>query len=372
MIETIQQDWEAAFYDGEAAIRRSAGIRIRAAGVEIDAGYGTSILWLYDDVEMTQGQYPGEPVRLERGDAALIIDDQRFLGVYRKSHYQERDARRPLSWAQIGGAVIALGIAAVGFMVYGSQAVGAVGAAVIPPSWEGRLGQAVVLSLAPEEDRCIDGPKQEAMDKLVGRIRDGLENPRFDYQVTIASGPINAFAAPGGQIVVFEQLIAMTETPEELAGVLAHEIQHVELRHVTRSLFRQMTVNAVVAAIGGGSTTFEGGALFAALAHARGDEEAADTAGLATLQAAQVDASGMATMFEKLAERTGRTDDESGYLDTHPSPSSRAVRLAGLLDGGAATTPILTPQEWRKLRRPCRMRPEPKDEEKDEEEGGEE
>lgn len=363
MIEAIQEDWQAAFYDGQAAVRREAAIRVRAAGLEVDSGAGTSVLWRYDDVELTQGQYPGEPVRLEKGDAALVIDDRAFLGVYRKSHYAERDYRRPLSGAQIVGALFALACATIGFMVYGSQAVGAIGAAVIPPSWESRLGQAVVVTLAPEEERCIDGPKQEAMDKLVNRIRQGLDDPRFDYQVTIASGPLNAFAAPGGQIVVFEELIALTETPEELAGVLAHEIQHVELRHVTRSLFRNMTVTAVIAAIGGDQTTFQGGALFANLAHARGDEEAADIAGFTTLQAAQVDASGMASMFEKLAKKTGRTDDESSYFQTHPSPRARAIRLAGLLEEGAETTPILTPQEWRKLRRPCRMRPEPEPEE---------
>jgi len=363
MIEAIQEDWDAAYFDGVAAVRHAAAIRIRAAGVEVDAGYGTSILWRYDDVELTQGQYPGEPVRLERGDAALIIEDRRFLGVYRKSHYQERDVRQPLSWAQIGGAVIALSIASVGFMVYGSQAVGAVGAALIPPSWESRLGDAVVLTLAPEDERCIDVPKQEAMEKLVARIRSGLSDPRFDYDVTIASGMLNAFAAPGGRIVVFEPLIAMTETPEELAGVLAHEIQHVELRHVTRSLFRQMTVNTVVAAIGGGSTTFEGGALFAQLAHARGDEEAADREGLLALQAANVDAGGMVTMFQKLAERTGVSRDQSNYLSTHPNPSERAETLESMISAEAQSEPILTPQEWRKLRRPCRMRPEPKEEE---------
>lgn len=361
MIRPLQDIWLAAYYDGRLAVRRYARLVLRRDGLEIDVGAGTPVLWRYHECELTQGQFPGEPVRFERGEEALVVNDRRCLDAYRQTAYELSGARKkPLTWRQTVAAIAALSVATIGFMVYGSQAVGALSAAVIPPQWEDRLGKAVVESLAPQDDRCRDEPKQAAIEKLVARIRSGVENPAFDYKVLVATGPLNAFAAPGGYIVVFDEMLRMTKTPEQLAGVLAHEIQHVEQRHVTRGIFRQMTTNAVLAAVGGdvsGSLALDGGALLTALAHQRADEESADRAGMRALKKAGIDGRGMVEMFRLLAEETG--EDEfgggAGYLSTHPESNARAGALEAMLDPEQAREPLMSRDEWRKLRRPCRF-----------------
>ncbi len=358
MIRPLQDVWLVAYYDGRVAVKRYGRLCLRHEGLEVDSGAGVPLLWRYGEAELTQGQYPGEPVRFERGEEALVVEDRRCLEAYRQFAYHvEGGRKRPLTWRQTVGAILALGVATIGFMVYGAQAVGALSAVLIPPEWEDRLGEAVVASLAPEEDRCTDEPKQEALEKLVARIRTGVDSPGFEYKTLVASGPLNAFAAPGGYIVVFDQMLRFTKTPEELAGVLAHEIQHVEQRHVTRGIFRQMTINAVLAALGGdvsGSMALDGSVLLTSLAHQRADEESADREGLRTLQAAGVDGRGMVEAFRKLAEVTGGGEGMS-YLSTHPDPLERAATLEAMLVEPGNSEPLLTREEWRKLRRPCRF-----------------
>ena len=158
---------------------------------------------------------------------------------------------RSIGLWQMVGALAAAVFVGSGIYFWGAHAMGDLAAAALPPSWEKRLGDAAVRQIAPEEDRCDDPVKTEAVETIVRRLSAARGQSPYEYNVVLASGMMNAFAAPGGRVVVFDELIEMTESPEELAGVLAHEIEHVERRHSTRALFRDLTVNAIQAAVTG-------------------------------------------------------------------------------------------------------------------------
>src|SRR5437899_1914268 len=79
----------------------------------------------------------------------------------------------------------------------------------------------------------------EAIGAIVKRLMEPQPISPYTVRVTVVDdGTVNAFAVPGGQVVLLRGLVERTRTPEELAGVLAHELQHVLQRHTTRLLLQ--------------------------------------------------------------------------------------------------------------------------------------
>jgi predicted Zn-dependent protease len=265
---------------------------------------------------------------------------------------------RSIGIGQILAALAVAGFVGSGIYFWGAHALGDLAAAALPPSWEERLGDAALRQFAPEEARCDDAVKQEAVEAIVKRLADAEPDHRYEYEVVVASGMVNAFAAPGGRMAVFDELIAMTESPEELAGVMAHEIEHVERRHSTRALFRDMTVNAIQAAVTGdlasGVFAMDGAATLATLAHHRDEELEADAEGLTLMRAAQIDPRGMVTMFEKFAKLEGDMPSGVSYLSTHPATKDRIERLKKLIEETPGPSrPIELDVHWARVKAPC-------------------
>ena len=359
MIQPLGDTWPGLYYDGVTPRRRVVTVRLGRDEVRVEGEGVEEFHWRYREVRIAQGEYPGEPVRLERGETsaiAIVVEDRRFLEAFRQFSPDSERTERPLGWRQIALALAALTATAVGIYVWGADAVGRAFAAAIPQSWEQRLGEAAENALAPEELRCDDPEKQAAIEAIVERIREAAPESRYDYTVTVARGPMNAFAAPGGRIVVFDGLLKMTDSAEELAGVLAHEIQHVEQRHSTQALFRQMTMSALLSAAGGdvGEWTLDSGLLLSALAHMRSAEQSADREGLKALKAAGIDGRGMVKVFRKFAAFEGELPSAASYLMTHPASEERAAKLeAGLSD--KQSRPLLPDTNWGRVRAPCRQ-----------------
>ena len=147
------------------------------------------------------------------------------------------------------------------------------------------------------------------------------------------SPEVNAFAAPGGYIVLFQGLLQQTETPEELAGVLAHEIQHILHRHGTRALLHHFSTELFFTLLAGeasGLVAFglEGAKVLSTFQYSRGNEEQADTEGMHMLGAAEIDPRGMITFFELLQQQENNTPDFLQYLSTHPHTADRIAKAA--------------------------------------------
>ncbi|MCP5114465.1 MAG: M48 family metallopeptidase, partial [bacterium] len=189
------------------------------------------------------------------------------------------------------------------------------------------------------------------------------ENP-YQFRVTLArDGMVNAFAAPGGYVVVFSGLLEKSETPEELAGVLAHEMQHVIQQHSTRAIIGQMGGRAVLSMFtgdaGSGSMMMESAAMLVDLHYARAAEEAADTAGLETLHQAKIDPKAMADFFRIIQEEELNLPDSVQYLSTHPDTAARIERLQELAgEEPVDAEPLLAGVDWKVLRKACSSAPE--------------
>jgi predicted Zn-dependent protease len=157
---------------------------------------------------------------------------------------------------------------------------------------------------------------------------------------------VNAVAGLGGRVVVYDGLIREAESPEELAGVLAHEIEHVKRRHIIQGLIAKLvTTGAFRYAFAGKGAPAE---LLLNLSFSRDEEREADEGGLERLRAAKIDAAGFLAFFERQAKQTSA----AALLSDHPSNKGRSELARKYL--GGPSEPVLSPQEWRDLRGICR------------------
>jgi Zn-dependent protease with chaperone function len=186
------------------------------------------------------------------------------------------------------------------------------------------------------EIRAAALPDDSPSVQLVRRIgRDLLQaqaNPAgFEYQfMVVQSDEINAFAMPGGLVVVFTGLLKIMKSPEQLAAVIAHEIQHVEHRHGLRGHYRSIGTAALVGMIFGVAQDM-GTSITAALInlkHSRNFEVEADIEGAKLLARVGVSPKVMVEMLDKLGQH------ESGWspniINSHPSGEKRSHKVAAM------------------------------------------
>jgi len=202
---------------------------------------------------------------------------------------------------------------------------------LVPVSFEDQLGKAVVAGIVREGKLCDDAGARELVDKVVARLEAAMPKSPYKFEVQVVQNPqVNALAAPGGHIVVFSGLIAKMENPEQLAAVLAHEMQHVVQRHSMKSLVRSVGLQAVLSLVVGDPGVLGGLAGNLTVLHfMRSDEERADDGALDTLLEAGIDPVQMQKAFENLAKASegGADFDPLKYLSTHPPLKERILRV---------------------------------------------
>ena len=257
--------------------------------------------------------------------------------------------------------VAVIGITAALYL-WGVPLIAALAAPRVPVAWEESLGRAVTDQLAPPDRMCANPSGQRALDTIVARLTAAAPPSPYTFRARVVNAPdVNALAAPGGYIVVFRGLVERARTPDELAGVLAHEIEHVLHRHTTRAVIQHASTGLLLAALTGDMTGplaygLESARVLGQLQYSRRAEEEADRDGMKLLLAARVAPDGMIGFFDELAkgEHPRRV---LRYLSTHPSPSDRIATLRELAARAPGPpTPVLTDQQWQDLKAICTRR----------------
>ena len=358
-------DWAGFYLDGRTAQRHLATVRLGRTGLEATIEGGATIRWPYGEIKQTQGFHSGEPVRLERGGELpeiLVVPDPAFIASLKATAADAtpRFGRVGRRWvfAVVGAAV---GAVVVGAALHGRAipAIAEVVAARVPPSWEDRVGAAVVDRLAPTQRRCTGVAGQQALEQLLARLTNAAPSP-YRFRIAVLDDrAVNAFAAPGGHLILLRGLIERARAPEEVAGVLAHEVQHVLRRHATRAIVqRTSTALLVTAAVGDVSGLIAFAAETATtLSYSRSAEEEADADGMRLLHSAGIDPRGMLTFFETVIADEVHLPRAARYLTTHPAPEERLARFARMLpSGGPPPTPAMSAEQWLALRAVCERR----------------
>lgn len=349
--------WRGSWFDGKQAGAIAVWVTLGPEGLQLQRPGQPPLAWPYAGITQTQGANAGEHVRLERGDApveVLVVADPGFIEALRAAAPDAGFAaglrgRHYAAWV----AGLAVGTAALGmawFMV-GLPWLTDYAARHVPLAAEESLGKLVQEQIVPEDQRLSDAYRLKAIDSVVQRLIQGRGAP-YTFRVVLSDDDaVNAFAAPGGYLVVNRGLLQKTARAEELAGVLAHEVQHVLHRHATRNILRQLSTQALFAVITGDAGTMGQVASMAgqlgALSFQRADEAEADRDGMAMVRQAGIDPAGTVRMFEILQ---AEGQDGPTFLATHPAMDDRLATLRKLAGPPGKRHPALLPDvDWHRV-----------------------
>ena len=159
-------------------------------------------------------------------------------------------------------------------------------------------------------------------DKLISSI--GLTAYDYSFYV-VKEEQVNAFATLGGHIFIFSEMIELAEEPEELAAVLAHEIGHVEERHVVNKLVKEIGVTVLFSILSGGDPVLISEIARATVSSAfdRSQESEADQFAMKTLENAHISPRYVASIFRRIKEKYGGYDERLEFLMSHPNLNKR-------------------------------------------------
>ena len=196
----------------------------------------------------------------------------------------------------------------------------------IPLAQETQLGRDSFDSMKAQLKLQDSGAAYEAVQSIGQRLTQGSQYS-YEFHV-VQDAAINAFALPGGIVVVNTGLINATSRPEELAGVLAHEVQHVEQRHSLQGMVKNLGLRAVWALVTGdlgGSLASQTVLQLTSLKFSRDAESAADDKGFDSLVTHGIDPSGMPAFFNTMSKQAA--DAPATFISTHPLSKDREAEL---------------------------------------------
>lgn len=342
----MPETFSASCFVADAPGSQPCTVAVEARWLEIRAAAGPTVRWPYGAIV---GEIMGDerawialscPRPLDEGVMTVVIREPGlvakvadrldepwrtvFEGFAAGTHRHASRHRRRLVLALIGLAAAVV----LGWMSC-TRLVPELATVAMPVATEVKLGRVLVEGVLAGERRIDDGPARDAVRRIVERLAAASDNPGYTFDVHVVDDrQVNALAVPGGQIVVFTGLLAAAESAEEVAGVLAHEMQHVLHRHGLKQLVRQLGSAAVISlATGGGNLAGLAGRLdeLAGLSYGREQEAEADRDGLALLHRVGLPAEGMQAFFERLQRQ--QPGDVPEFLSTHPDTPRRIEEL---------------------------------------------
>ncbi|MFQ5565285.1 MAG: M48 family metallopeptidase [Paracoccaceae bacterium] len=361
---------EGRYFDGESALPRDVVLSFGERSLVI-MGFNEEVLahWPLASLRAV-GLRRDSAVQLvphRDSDERLVLSDRQMLaaigevcpGLYHRP-VDRKGVRRALLWA--GGAVgsLALIVFVLVPLLAGQLAL------MIPPAREQQLGDAVVeqlqslLELAGGDRPGIcDTPSGvAALDRMVARLDP---DPHLPYPLRVGvldHGMANALALPGGRILIFRGLLEAADNPEEVAGVLAHEIGHVVYHDPTREALRAAGTAGILGLLLG--DVFGASIVVAATdavvnaSYQRDAETRADETAYALLGAAELPTRPFADFFTKMRKEYGEMPEFLQLLASHPGLEGRAQRAAAAdRIGEGPYEPALSDQDWVALRGIC-------------------
>lgn len=204
----------------------------------------------------------------------------------------------------------------------------------VPVSVDRSVGDAMIDVVAPPSELVHDPVLIDAVARIVARLEPHVSHEGYVYHFRVLdSEDVNAFALPGGQIVVCAGLLARAERPEAVAGVLAHEIAHVTERHALERMVSNLGFTLALRLLFGQIDFLpayaQDGALLAAMrSFSQAEELEADSVGVTTLLAADVDPRGLADVFRTLASMPGsEMPGMLAWMSTHPEHGDRIANV---------------------------------------------
>lgn len=344
MMETIEFQG-GLFSDEVQGGRAGARIRLGLEGVEAETASGQRFRVPYLDCQLEQGGASGRMIFCHTPDRRLTVfcEEKGFPEALARSGGERlaealkglrlaarKESNRYRLQVVLGlVAMVLLGMGALRLLkVAATRAVHA-----LPVSVDRKLGGLAMEAMSLEGPRVVDPVLVGAMKKLVSRLEPHASMRGLEFQVTVVKAPIvNAYCLPGGRIVVYTGLIEAARSPEQVAGVLAHEMAHATLRHglerIAQSAGAMVALELLLEDVGGLLALSVELARHGVLTrYGREQETAADMEGAEMMARAGVDPAALADFFGILQEQHGDVPDSLAWLSSHPQLSERQLEL---------------------------------------------
>lgn len=309
-----------------------AQVRLRGAGVERDFALGEARV-------SERLQHAPRLVTFADGSYCEVADHAALDGALAATGFRDSwVVRWQNRWlhtvAALVATVVVLALAYFYVLPWGAR----IAAQQMPPDLEARIGQDAVEWI----DRRFFEPTRLPEDRrarLTARFAEiapkGARNYRVEFRRS-RIGP-NALALPGGTILMTDELVLLAASDEAVLGVLAHELGHIEHRHLLRRLITSTVTGALATLLAGDASGIATAlpATLADLSYSRDMEREADDYAIETLRANGLPVAPLADLFDKMEaahrERRAKGDGPDlrleGYLSTHPDTAERVQKL---------------------------------------------
>jgi len=349
------------FFDGVTNRKHTVTLRLGGPTLDIfEDGQGIAS-WPYADIRLAAGGMDvlrlscTSTLPLARLEVRDEILKQDIIGRCGQLKPQRRTSANEI-WRVVGWSFAAIASIAL-VTLYGVPFAAERLAPLIPQSFENRLGD-----MADNQVRAVFGGKEctspagvAAFQKLVDNLRAaGGLNTTVKAAVLGADIP-NAFALPGGKVYLFDPLLQRAETPDELAGVLAHELGHVSHRDHMRGMIQNGGTSFLVGLLFG-DVTGAGAAVFAtrSLLDASYSRDAETQADQFAIDVMYKLGRSPKPLGEFLFRITGKSGGRAiGILASHPMTEDRR-EMTRRADRPITGPELLTAEEWRALKAICR------------------
>lgn len=356
------------YFDGESSARREVAVALASDAVEIASLDGTAIArWPYADLValsspdgMLRVAAKGDGLaRLEIRDPALMAAlDDRAGGIDRTGAADRRARRKVVAWSL--AAVVSLALVAV----FGVPAIVARLTPFVPYSVEQRLGSTIDNQIRtvlggdtrgkPLQCGTTAGRGTAALAKLVAPLETAAAIG-MPLKIAVLDRPeVNAFALPGGYVYVFRGLIERATSPDEVAGVIAHEIGHVAHRDGTRAVLQAAGLSFLFGTLlgdfGGGTAVVFATRMVLQSSYSRETETAADLYGAALMSRIGGEPRALATLLLRIAGKGGGI---ANFLLDHPEAGQRAATIEKVARP-ARPAPLLDEGDWQALKQICK------------------
>ncbi len=355
------QEGPAGYFDGASGRRRQVTLRLRST-LEVVADGAVVATWRLENIRRADG--PAGRLRLGCISAVplarLEIDDAAMIAaLIARCHALDADRGGAGQTGRIVFWSLAAACSIVVLAVYGIPFAADRLAPLVPRAVEQRLGQAVdgQVRILFDAKTCDASEGQAALRAMVEKIRiaGGIEHP-IDAQVLSSAIP-NAIALPGGKVYLFDGLLQKAQSPDEIAGVLAHELGHEHHRHIMRALIHNGGTSFLVGLLFG-DITGAGAVIFATrsvlqASHSREAEQEADAFAFEAMRRLGRSPVPMAALIFRITGAEGKGIGGFTILNSHPLTEDR-LAAAKKQDRPNSGPEILSAAEWRALQSICK------------------
>lgn len=305
----------------------------------------------------------GDALHVLTGDKS-IVDEIKRKGSSMEMHQKiERvmasQKRRAMGRNSILIGVVAAVVLSVIGLFFALKPAASLATEHIPTDWEKELGRSEAQKILEAKQTCTDEKLNAAVHEIGRRLVMGMGKNPYHWQIKVIDDPeVNAFALPGGYVFINRGLIEASDSAEEVAGVLAHEFQHVLKRHGIKNVVANMGLRLVLFAIIGDMEAVQGFlvenmAALAAMEFSRTQEAEADSLAVDLAYRSKIDPHGFLRFMKKLEKKESAMGSVLTIVSTHPGSAERMEEIAALIKRKGK--PVVEPfsSDWETLRKKC-------------------